>query len=125
MKLPIRGIAKKLGIHRRMVREAVLSAVPVGIETEVLDVCYFCRPDSSDFSMRTVAAGHAMRISLLRLLASASLSRSEIVRMLGTPWAKTRKYSFGFLLFMGLSPTECLVLYDNASLERNPARDPY
>ena len=24
----IRGIAKKLGIHRRMVREAVLSAVP-------------------------------------------------------------------------------------------------
>ena len=25
----IRGIAKKLGIHRRMVREAVLSAVPV------------------------------------------------------------------------------------------------
>lgn len=26
----IRGIAKKLGIHRRMVREAVLSGVPVG-----------------------------------------------------------------------------------------------
>jgi hypothetical protein len=25
----IRGIAKKLGIHRRMVREGVLSAVPV------------------------------------------------------------------------------------------------
>jgi len=25
----IRGIAKKLGIHRRMVREAVASAVPV------------------------------------------------------------------------------------------------
>ena len=24
----IRGIAKKMGIHRRMVREAVLSAVP-------------------------------------------------------------------------------------------------
>jgi hypothetical protein len=51
---------------------------------------YFCRPDSSDFSMRTVAAGYALRISLLRLLASASLSRSEIVRTLGTPRAKTR-----------------------------------
>jgi hypothetical protein len=25
----VRGIAKKVGIHRRMVREAVLSAVPV------------------------------------------------------------------------------------------------
>ena len=31
----IRGIAKKLGIHRRMVREAVLSAVPVGRKTPV------------------------------------------------------------------------------------------
>jgi hypothetical protein len=29
----IRGIAKKLGIHRRMVREAVLSAVPVKRKT--------------------------------------------------------------------------------------------
>jgi transposase len=31
----IRGIAKKLGIHRRMVREAVLSAVPVERKTPV------------------------------------------------------------------------------------------
>lgn len=31
----IRGIAKKLGIHRRMVREAVLSAVPVDRKTPV------------------------------------------------------------------------------------------
>jgi hypothetical protein len=29
----IRGIAKKLGIHRRMVREAVLSAVPIERKT--------------------------------------------------------------------------------------------
>jgi hypothetical protein len=29
----IRGIARKLGIHRRMVREAVLSAVPVKRKT--------------------------------------------------------------------------------------------
>jgi hypothetical protein len=29
----IRGIAKKLGIHRRMVREAVVSAVPVKRKT--------------------------------------------------------------------------------------------
>ena len=27
----IRGIAKKLGIHRRMVREAVVSAVPCSV----------------------------------------------------------------------------------------------
>src|SRR5271169_3183497 len=31
----IRGIAKKLGIHRRMVREAVLSAVPVERKTPI------------------------------------------------------------------------------------------
>ena len=31
----IRGIAKKLGIHRRMVREAVLSAVPMERKTPV------------------------------------------------------------------------------------------
>jgi hypothetical protein len=31
----IRGIAKKLGIHRRMVREAVLSAIPVERKTPV------------------------------------------------------------------------------------------
>ncbi len=31
----IRGIAKKLGIHRRLVREAVLSAVPVERKTPV------------------------------------------------------------------------------------------
>jgi len=31
----IRGIAKKLGIHRRMVREAVLSAVPIERKTPV------------------------------------------------------------------------------------------
>ena len=31
----IRGIAKKLGIHRRMVREAVLSAIPLGRKTPV------------------------------------------------------------------------------------------
>jgi len=31
----IRGIAKKLGIHRRMVREALLSAVPVERKTPV------------------------------------------------------------------------------------------
>jgi hypothetical protein len=31
----IRGIVKKLGIHRRMVREAVLRAVPVGRKTPV------------------------------------------------------------------------------------------
>jgi hypothetical protein len=31
----IRGIAKKLGIHRRMVREAVLSAVPLERKTPV------------------------------------------------------------------------------------------
>src|SRR5882672_6001622 len=31
----IRGIAKKLGIHRRMVREAVLSAVPVERKTAI------------------------------------------------------------------------------------------
>ena len=31
----IRGISKKLGIHRRMVREAVLSAVPVERKTPV------------------------------------------------------------------------------------------
>jgi hypothetical protein len=31
----IRGIAKKLGIHWRMVREAVLSAVPVKRKTPV------------------------------------------------------------------------------------------
>jgi hypothetical protein len=31
----IRGIAKKLGIHRRMVREAVVSAVPVERKTPV------------------------------------------------------------------------------------------
>jgi hypothetical protein len=30
-----RGIAKKLGIHRRMVREAVLSAVPLERKTPV------------------------------------------------------------------------------------------
>ena len=29
----IRGIAKKLGIHRRMVREAVLSAIPIERKT--------------------------------------------------------------------------------------------
>ena len=31
----IRGIAKKFGIHRRMVREAVLSAVPVARKAPV------------------------------------------------------------------------------------------
>ena len=31
----IRGIAKKLGIHRRMVREAVLSAIPLERKTPV------------------------------------------------------------------------------------------
>jgi hypothetical protein len=31
----IRGIAKKLGIHRRMVREAVLRAVPMERKTPV------------------------------------------------------------------------------------------
>ena len=31
----IRGIAKKLGIHRRMVREAVLSAIPIERKTPV------------------------------------------------------------------------------------------
>ena len=31
----IRGIARKFGIHRRMVREAVLSAVPVDRKTPV------------------------------------------------------------------------------------------
>jgi hypothetical protein len=31
----IRGIAKKLGIHRRMVREAVFSAVPMERKTPV------------------------------------------------------------------------------------------
>ena len=32
----IRGIAKKLGIHRRMVREAVLNAVPAERKTPSL-----------------------------------------------------------------------------------------
>jgi hypothetical protein len=33
----IRGIAKKLGIHRRMVREAVLSAVPIELQKYIAD----------------------------------------------------------------------------------------
>jgi putative transposase len=42
----IRGVAKKLGIHRRMVREAVLRAVPVERKTPVRERCVgSCRRD--------------------------------------------------------------------------------
>jgi hypothetical protein len=38
----IRGIARKWGIHRRMVREAVLSAVPVARAPHIFCVKSFC-----------------------------------------------------------------------------------
>lgn len=41
--------------------------------------------DSSAFSIRTVAAGYAIRISRLRLCASAPLNRSDMTRTSGTP----------------------------------------
>jgi hypothetical protein len=52
---------------------------------------YFARPDSSVFSIRTVAAGYIIRIARLALFASASLVNcSDTKRKLGTPGANTR-----------------------------------
>jgi hypothetical protein len=52
---------------------------------------YFARPDSSVFSIRTVAAGYIIKIVRLARCASASLvNRSDTMRTLGTPGANTR-----------------------------------
>ena len=57
----IRGIAKKLGVHRRMVREAVLSAVPVERKTPVREDRSWNRRwrSSTRFWKRTAGAPEA------------------------------------------------------------------
>jgi hypothetical protein len=65
----IRGIAMKLGIHRRMVREAVLSAVPVERKTPVRkrpklepDGLYRCASGSGPESATQATAHRASRL---------------------------------------------------------------
>ena len=52
----IRGIAKKLGMHRRMVREAVLSAVPVERKTPVRERPKHLSRPSGGQNVHTVSA---------------------------------------------------------------------